>query len=180
MKTKQTIFAVALMIGFGGLFISPVVSAAKCGGVDTSVIDCNQNGAVVCPPNPDKAVPNGPGANGLCFDETKPQYRVCTSVSSAPGVDGYCSDDKKSVIGDPNQTGLWSLLIMIINILTAGIGIVAVGGVVYGSILYTSAEGSAEQTKKARTIIANVMMGLLAYVLMYAFLNYIIPGGMFN
>ena len=64
--------------------------------------------------------------------------------------------------------------------MTAGIGIAAVGGILYGSILYTSSEGSAETTKKARKIISNVVIGLLMYVLMYSFLNYMIPGGMFN
>ena len=43
-----------------------------------------------------------------------------------------------------------------------------------------SGEGNAEKTKKARMIIFNVLIGLLMYAVMYAFLNYMIPGGMFN
>jgi hypothetical protein len=95
---------------------------------------------------------------------------VATSVvdvkcGTGSGVEGSC---------------IWSLLLMAINILTAGIGLVAVGGVVYGSILYTSAGGSTENTKKAIQVIQNVVIGLIAYAVMYAFLNYIIPGGMFS
>jgi len=78
------------------------------------------------------------------------------------------------------ETGLWRLLLLVINIMTAGIGIVAVGGVVYGSILYSTSGGSADQTKKAIGIIFNVIIGIVAYALMYALLNFIIPGGLFT
>lgn len=77
-------------------------------------------------------------------------------------------------------TGLWGLLILVINILTAGIGVAAVGGIIYGAVLYTTSGGSLDQVKKARQIIRDVIIGLAMYALMYAFLNYIVPGGMFN
>jgi len=142
MKIKQTILALALVIGISGFFISPLVSAAGtcngvaleagqscCGGVVTSIIHCDQPGG-----------------------ETD----------------------------DITQSGIWGILLLAINILTAGIGVAAVGGIVYGSILYTSAGGDAAGVKKAKEIIVNVVIGLVAYVLMYSFLNYIIPGGLFT
>ncbi len=78
------------------------------------------------------------------------------------------------------NTGLWSLLLTAINILVAGVGIVALAGVIYGGILYTSSGGSPEQIKKARTVITNVVIGVIAFAGMYALLNFIIPGGVFN
>ncbi len=66
------------------------------------------------------------------------------------------------------------------NILTAGIGIAAVAGIVYGSVLYSSAGGNPDGIKKAKEIIQNVILGLLAYALMYAVLNWLIPGGVLN
>ena len=78
-----------------------------------------------------------------------------------------------------NGNGINSLLVLIINILSAGIGVAALGGIVYGSILYASAADSSEQTKKAITIITDIVIGLVAYAFLYAFLNYIIPGGLF-
>lgn len=80
---------------------------------------------------------------------------------------------------DAKNNGIWGVLLIALNILTAGVGIAAVGGIVYGSILYTSAGDSAEQTKKAIEIIRNVVIGLVAYGLMYIVLNYLIPGGIF-
>ncbi len=78
------------------------------------------------------------------------------------------------------QTAVWSLLLQVLDILTAGVGVAAVGGVVYGAVLYTSAGGNAEQVKKAREVIRNVVIGILTYALMYAALNFIIPGGVFS
>lgn len=78
------------------------------------------------------------------------------------------------------NTGLWGVLILAINILTGLVAVAALGGIVYGSILYTSAGGNAEQTKKAMGIITNVVIGIIAYGLMYVGLNFLVPGGVFN
>jgi hypothetical protein len=78
------------------------------------------------------------------------------------------------------NTGAWGILLLAINILTAGVGIAAIGGIVYGAILYTSAGGSQEQVKKAMTVITNVVIGVIAYALMFSGLNFLIPGGLFN
>ena len=92
-------------------------------------------------------------------------------------ANGKCPDGSKPELED---TGLWGLLMLAINILTAGIGVSAVGGIIYGAVLYTTSGGSLDQVKKALQIIQNVAIGLVMYALMYAFLNYIIPGGLFS
>ena len=76
-------------------------------------------------------------------------------------------------------TGVWSIVIIAIDILTAGVGVLAVAGIVYGSILYTSAGDSSEKVTKARAVIRNVVIGIIAYASMYALLNFLIPGGLF-
>jgi len=78
------------------------------------------------------------------------------------------------------ETGVWGVLLLAINILTGLIALAAVAGIVYAAILYTSAGGSVEQTKKAMGIITNVVIGVVAYALMYAGLNFLIPGGIFT
>ena len=64
--------------------------------------------------------------------------------------------------------------------MTAGVGVLALAGIVYGAVLYTSAGGSPEQIKKARTIFTNVVIGVLAFAGMYTLLQFIVPGGVFN
>lgn len=88
-----------------------------------------------------------------------------------------CDQDNS---GGVENNGVWGLLMLVLNILTAGVGIVAVGGIVYGSILYTTAEDKADQVKKATDIITNIVIGLIAFALMWALLNFIVPGGAFN
>ena len=89
-----------------------------------------------------------------------------------------CNENNQS--GDIEDNGVWGLLLITLNIMTAGVGILAVGGIVYASILYTTAEDNSSQTKKAIDIITNVVIGLVAYALMWAGLNFLIPGGIFG
>ena len=129
MKIKQTILLFALFVGMISILVVPVASAATCGGVNTSIIQCDQSGG-----------------------------------------------EKKPV----EQTGLWGILLLVINILTAGVGVAAVAGIVWGSILYTTAGGKPEQVKKANVVIANTVLGIIVYAVAYSFMNFLIPGGLFN
>ena len=67
-----------------------------------------------------------------------------------------------------------------VNILTAGVALTAVAGIVYGAVLYVSAANSPEQVKKAKTILINVVIGVVTFALMYSLLQWLIPGGVFN
>lgn len=104
-------------------------------------------------------------------DTTKRCAGADTSVIS-------CKDNDSST--DISETGLWSLLLIAINILTAGVGVVALAGVVYGAVLYTSSAGNPETVKKARTVFTNVVIGVVSFAAMYTLLNFLIPGGVFK
>ena len=172
MKKKQTVKQllmglVVLAAGAMGSFVSHPVYAAECGGVQTAIISCAQKGQCADGSNPYEGTKPSSG------DQTK-KY-----VSKYNHNYGTCLNGA-TPSKDASSTGLWGVLLLAINILTAGIGITAIGGVVYGSILYTSAGGSQEQVKKAMGIITNVVIGVIAYALMYSALNFLIPGGLFN
>ncbi len=97
-----------------------------------------------------------------------------------------CGDAETSIINcedpgndkDIKKSAIWQLLILVINILTGGVAIAALGGLVYASILYTSSGGNPETRKKSLGIITNVVIGIISFALMWALLNFIIPGGM--
>ena len=110
---------------------------------------------------------------------SSPVYAVGDNGCETPTALIKCDNVQDNATSVEN-TGVWSLLLTAINILTAGIGILAVAGIVYGSVLYASAGGSPEQVKKAMGIISNVVIGIVAYALMYALLNFLIPGGLFD
>jgi len=91
-----------------------------------------------------------------------------------------CPTDTNNGSSDTSKTAVWSLLVTVIKILTGGVGVVAIAGVVWGAILYTTSAGSPEQVKKALEVFRNVVIGIIAYAVMFAFLNFIIPGGIFG
>lgn len=73
--------------------------------------------------------------------------------------------------------GVFALLVWVLVIMTALVGFAAVGGLIWAGILYASASANAEQVKRAKTIIRDVIIGLVAYGLMFVVLNWLIPGG---
>jgi predicted secreted protein len=103
------------------------------------------------------------------------------AVNQCGGVDTAIIDcDQPGSEKDVKKTGLWGLLLLGINILTAGVGIAAVVGIVWGSALFLTAAGNPTQFAKGRMVIWNTVIGILVYAAMYAFLNYLIPGGLFS
>ena len=99
--------------------------------------------------------------------------------STCGGVDTSIINCKADNSGELENNGIWALLLMVVNIMTAGVGLIAVAGIVYGSILYTTAETKADQVKKATDIITNVVIGLILFALMWTGLNFVVPGGVF-
>lgn len=80
---------------------------------------------------------------------------------------------------DLENSAIWLMLTWIINILTVGVGVLAVGAIVFAGFLYATARDDAGQVKKSIEIIRNTAIGLIAYAFMYAILNFLIPGGIF-
>ena len=78
------------------------------------------------------------------------------------------------------STAIINIIKQVIKVLTAGIGIAAVGAVIYGAFLYTTSEGSPDKIKKAREIWTNTVIGLLMFAFMVLITNFIIPGGVFD
>jgi hypothetical protein len=68
----------------------------------------------------------------------------------------------------------------IINFLSAGVGIVVVAVIILGGIQYSTAGDSPEATAKAKARIMNGLIALLAFMFVFAFLQWLIPGGIFN
>ncbi len=121
--------------------------------------------------------------------QTPPEEPEDTDTDGSNPIAGNdCGGVQTAIIKCPQNNGssnvedngIWGLLLLVLNIMTAGVGILAVGGIVYGAILYTTAEDRADQIKKATDIITNVVIGLVAFALMWAGLNFLIPGGVFS
>jgi len=87
------------------------------------------------------------------------------------------SDDSENK--DIKQNAIWQVLLLVLNIMTGGVGVLAVAGIAYGGILYASSSDKPEQTKKGISVITNVVIGIIAYAFMFLLLNFLVPGGIF-
>ena len=77
------------------------------------------------------------------------------------------------------EDAIFAIINQVIQILNYGIGILAIGGVVVGGIMYSTSGSSPEGLKRARTVWINVGIGLALYATLVALTNFLIPGGVF-
>ena len=82
--------------------------------------------------------------------------------------------------GASDKDSILTVLVTISNWLAAGVVIAVIGGIIYGAIMYATSAGDAGKAKSATEIIRNAFIALVLYFLMWAFLQYIVPGGLFN
>ncbi|MBR3321398.1 MAG: hypothetical protein IKG04_05720 [Exiguobacterium sp.] len=67
------------------------------------------------------------------------------------------------------------ILMLVVRIMTVGIGIIGAIGITVSGIQYITAGGNEEQTRKAKRRIFEIVIGFLAYVLLYAVLSFLVP-----
>ncbi len=69
---------------------------------------------------------------------------------------------------------------LIVNFLSAGVAIVVVISIIWAGIQYTMAGNQPQVIAAARNRIINAIFALIAFLLTWAFLQWLIPGGIFN
>lgn len=107
------------------------------------------------------------------FGLTVPVYAAdCGGVETAI-IDCASAND---ATGSP----VVAVLVLVIQILTGLVGIVAIGAFIYAGIMYSSASGESSQIAKAKEIMLNTVLGLVIFAAMAVMLNYLIPGGLFT
>ena len=99
----------------------------------------------------------------------------CTCPDGSKGV-------KTAILGNgcacDNGSGdsVINILLMVMDILTGLVGIVAVIGITIVGIQYLTAGGSEEKTRKAKRRLFEIVLGVVVYVLIYAVLKWLLPG----
>jgi hypothetical protein len=174
MSTKQKImrsFVVLAILTGLNLAFSLMIPSTGTVSAQTNSNECTPDGgdSDSCPQDEQAGGRSDYGAETDC----EPGDPDCCGGVKTTILTSLCKDDKDGGV-------ILGLLKAVLAILTAGVGVAAVGGIGYGALLYTTAENKPEQTKKAIGIIMNVVIGLAAYALMYLFLNFLIPGGIFS
>ena len=109
---------------------------------------------------------------GLAFLAPAPAFAAddnknnCVETAILGTNNKVCDDKGDSVI---------HILKLVVDIMTIGIGILGVIGISITGIQYLTAGGSEEKTRKAKRRMFEIVIGLAAYVLIYAILKWLLP-----
>ena len=79
------------------------------------------------------------------------------------------------VCDDGKGSGITEVLKIVVRVLTIGVGIFAVIGISVAGVQYLTAGASEEQTRKAKRRIIEIIIGVVAFVLLYALLSWLLP-----
>jgi cytochrome bd-type quinol oxidase subunit 2 len=80
-------------------------------------------------------------------------------------------DPNNPIVKDLNQ---------IVNFLGAAVGIFVVGTIIFGGIQYAMASDNSSAVSQAKQRILNGVIALVAFIFVFAFLQWLIPGGVFD
>ncbi len=102
---------------------------------------------------------------------------ACAALLFAtPVLAGSCAGANTSMVEcDDNASGVWEILQLVVNILTAGIMVLATIGLIIVGIQYVTAGGSEEKTKIAKKRAFEIVVGIVAYVLFFVVFQLILP-----
>ena len=96
---------------------------------------------------------------------------LVTRHTSAATLVPSLIDDSKIIV---------TTLITISNWIALGAVVIVTFGIIYGAIIYATSAGDATKAKKGISIIRNAIIALMLYLLMWAILQYVVPGGLFG
>jgi len=122
---------------------------------------------------------------GSCLLITQPAYATIPTDSGGGtktnAVSGSSSGDKAAEPCTKSKCDFVGKYVNpAINLLTALFGIIAVMSLVLGGIQYTTSEGDPQKVAQAKKRIVNTVLAVLAYFALYGFLQFLIPGGLYN
>lgn len=83
-------------------------------------------------------------------------------------------------VGSKTDNPIFALIGQIVAFLTGLFGLILVAMVVYAGIQYITAQGSSDNVKAAKQRLEQAITGLVLFALMFALLQMLIPGGVFN
>jgi hypothetical protein len=91
-----------------------------------------------------------------------------------PALSATCSSGSNK--SDP-QCIIDRYLNPLINLLSGLVGVVVTISIVYGGIQYASSGGDPGKVSQAKKRILSSIIGLISFLFLYAFLQWIVPGG---
>ncbi len=107
----------------------------------------------------------------------------CSGEVNPPSNEGSCSsgDCDPAISCTNNNCDLISTYVNpAIDVLSICFGLIAIISIIIGGINYTTSEGDPQKSSRAKSRIVNTILAILIYLFLFAFLQFLIPGGAFN
>lgn len=117
-------------------------------------------------------------AQVLFFVTPAHAYTCGTDASDNPIETSIKFDDRLCNAGGASP--ITAILIMIINFMAGGVGAAVIIGIIFGGFMYMTSDGEEAKAKQGRQIIANSIIGAVLFLFMFAAVQFLVPGGVFN
>lgn len=111
---------------------------------------------------------------------TGDQGPVCVAVPvfADSANRGDCEEGQEEIANDPANGGaIIVYLKMILKLLNIAIGMIIILMLIIAGVQYITSAADPGQVKAAKDRIMNAIIALVLYMLMFAILNFLIPGG---
>lgn len=127
-------------------------------------------------------------SNGSTTAQAPTTANTNPNLSKTPTIEGAPSESETyGYFENPNCKGEACLtnnpivkwLNVIINVVAGVVGIGAVVMIIFAGVQYSTARDNAQVVQSAKEKIINVVIGLIAFGLLYTFLQWLVPGGVF-
>lgn len=153
-------------------FLAPATLNAQVDNVvrNNRQAECRERGLIwsedeqECKENPGKNNTTGPTAPTIDSEERE----KLTNCDGRTNPEACLRD---------NPIVEWTVFIT--NILAVGVGVIVTIMIIIGGIQYASAGPNPQAIQSAKKKIANAILALIAYMFLYAFVQYLVPGGIF-
>lgn len=154
-RLKIGLLSLVIVFGFGG----SIAAASSLTG------SCTPPPGSSPPPTTTTSTDNGycyncGGGGNVCADQAASSSCTTNASSNCDLIAAYINP--------------------IINILSGLVGIVVVIGIITGAIQFSLSAGNPQKAAKAKQRMINSGVAIVAFAFLYAFLQWIVPGGIFN
>ncbi len=96
------------------------------------------------------------------------QNSACVGTISDPAASGECRDDNCNVVN--------KYLNPFIQFLSVMVGVAVIIGIIVSGIQYAASSGDPQKVSTAKNRIRNSIVALIAFIFLYALLQFLIPG----
>lgn len=117
-----------------------------------------------------------------CYQNVYSDYGLSSSSndpSRGSNLQGSCKDTDRDGLLEKSECGIIGYIITFINILSGLVGVVIVIMIAVGGIQYTTARDDPQAVAAAKGRIRDAILALVFYLFGFAFLQWLIPGGIF-